>query len=323
MRLLGFGMRRAAGIPLVLASGTAAVVYGIYRYGFYSPKRQQNDDYHLPIPIPTQEQHDHCIALIDRLNARPYEKVSIRSFDGLSLNGRYYHAQDGAPLAILCHGYRGTPSRDFCGGADICFSRGFNVLMIEHRAHGSSEGHSITFGVKERYDVLAWAEYAAERFGSGVKILLCGISMGGATVLMASELALPANVRGILADCPFTSPSEIIQEVGRSAGLPMKLAYPPTALAARVFGGFSLTGADASEAVKHTKIPILLIHGEEDGLVPCGMGRIIAEANPRMIELHTFPGARHGLSYLTDPERYTELVTEFSQKVFSDPEEQT
>ena len=115
--------------------------------------------------------------------------------------------------------------------------------------------------------------------------------------------------------------AEIIQEVGRSAGLPMKLAYPPTALAARVFGGFSLTGADASEAVKHTKIPILLIHGEEDGLVPCDMSRIIAEANPRMIELHTFPGARHGLSYLTDPERYTELVTEFSQKVFSDPEE--
>ncbi len=308
----------AAGSVLSASALTAAVSFGIYYYGFYSPRGRQNDDHHILVKLRTQEQVDHTIELIDSLNERPFEKLRIRSFDGLILSGRYFHAKDGAPLAILCHGYRGTPSRDFCGGANICFDMGMNVLMIEERAHCSSEGHTITFGVRERYDVLSWAEYAVERFGPDVKILLAGISMGAGTVLMASELELPANVRGILADCPFTSPSDIVSEVGRSMSLPMKIAYPMALLAARVFGGFSLTAADAAEAVKGAKVPILLIHGEADELVPCEMGRKIAEANPELIEFHTFPDAGHGLSYVEDTERYTKLVRSFCERIFAD-----
>lgn len=307
-------LRTAAVASASAAAGTLAASFGIYLFGFYSPRGKQNDDHHILAPIRTREQYEHSIELIDRLNAKPFERVSIRSFDGLRLNGRYYHTKDGAPLAILCHGYRGTPSRDFCGGADIFFGLGFNVLLIEERAHCSSGGHSITFGVKERFDVLSWTGYAVERFGPEVRILLAGISMGAGTVLMASELDLPGNVRGILADCPFTSPAEIITEFGRANGIPMKLAYPFAALGARLFGGFSLTAADAAEAVKNAKVPILLIHGEADELVPCAMGRRIAEANPEMIEFHAFPNAGHGLSYVEDTDRYTELVKIFCGK---------
>ena len=299
------------------AAAAFAVSYAIYRYGFYSPKGAQNDDHQILIPM-SEEQHARSIALTDRLGAKPYERVQTLSYDGLKLAGRYYHEKDGAPLAILFHGYRGTPSRDFCGGADICFQMGFNVLLIEERAHCSSEGHTITFGVKERRDVVSWANYAVERFGTDVKILLVGISMGGGTVLMASELALPANVHGIIADCPFTSPSEMIMEFGQSQGFPMKIAYPLIQLAARLFGGFSLNGADAVTAVKNTKVPIMIIHGEADGLVPCEMSRRIADANPVMIERHTFPGAVHGLSYLVDTDRYTELVHAFCDRIFEE-----
>lgn len=301
---------------LSAAAVTAAVTYGIYYYGFYSPRGKQNDDHNILVQLRTQEQLDHTHDLIDRLNERPYEKVRIRSFDGLILSGRYYHAKDGAPLAILCHGYRGTPSRDFCGGANICFDAGMNVLLIEERAHCTSEGHTITFGVKERYDVLYWTRYAVERFGSEVKILLAGISMGAGTVLMAAALDLPRNVRGILADCPFTSPADIVMEVGKAQHLPMKIAYPLARLAAMIFGGFSLTAADASEAVKAARVPILLIHGEADELVPFEMGKKIAGANPDKIEFHSFPGARHGLSYVEDTERYTALVNSFCKKIF-------
>ena len=302
-------------IPAAAAAAGTGSVYGIYRYVFRSPRRKQNDDHELPIPIPSQEQHDRCISLIDALNARLRERVTISSFDGLRLCGRYYHTADGAPLAILCHGYRGTPSRDFCGGADICLSAGFNVLMIEERAHCRSEGHTISFGVNERRDVLAWVQYAAQRFGPDTKILLAGISMGAATVLMASELDLPANVCGILADCPYTTPEEIIAVVGEMMKFPMKLSMPFVRLAARVFGGFSLKNGSAVSAVRNTRVPILLIHGEADGLVPCGMSREIAAANPDMIELQTFPGAGHGLSYLSDTERYTKLVLGFCERI--------
>lgn len=312
LRYLASGLTAAA-------AATVATVYGIYRYGFYSPRRRQNDDHKILIPM-SKEQLDRSIAMIDKLNARPYERVYISSYDGLRLSGRYYHIKDGAPLAILCHGYRGTPSRDFCGGADICFNMEINVLLIEERAHCTSEGHTITFGVKERYDVLSWANFAVDRFGSDLKILLAGISMGGGTVLMASGLCLPHNVKGILADCPFTSPSDMIMVFGRARQLPMKIAYPMASMAAKLFGNFSLTDADAVEAVKNTDVPILIIHGEADGLVPCEMSQRIAEANPEKIRRYTFPGADHGLSYITDKMRYTRLVEQFCGTIFEEAE---
>ena len=305
-------------IPAATAATAGALAeYGIFRYVFYSPVGKQNDDYHIPGPKKTQEQYDRSIELIDKLRARNYEHVSILSRDGLRLSGRYYHATDKGPLAILCHGYRGTPVRDFCGGADICFDSGYNVLLIEQRAHCSSEGHTISYGINERYDVLSWTEYAVERFGESLKILLAGISMGAATVLMASELDLPPQVCGILADCPYTSPAEIISEVGRKKGIPMKVFLPIVEFGARVLGGFSLYSSNAETAVRNARIPILLIHGEADDFVPCEMSRKIAAANPEMIELHTFPGAGHGLSYLVDTERYTDLVRTFSRRVFN------
>lgn len=303
-----------------LAGCAAFSAYCSYRFIFYSPRGEQNDDHRLMVAVKTQEERERSIALIDALNARPFEKVEITSFDGLRLAGRYYHISDGAPLAILCHGYRGTPSRDFCGGADICFDAGMNVLLIEERAHCSSGGHTITFGVNERFDILDWTRYAVRRFGEDVEILLAGISMGASAVLMTSELALPRNVKGILADCPFSSPKDIIKKVGDAKGFNMDLCWPFVVAEARVFGGFDVNGADAVSAVRHAGIPILLIHGEDDRFVPCEMSRLIARANPEMIEFHTFPGAGHGLSYLEDTERYTRLVRDFCRKIFSGKE---
>ena len=302
-------------LPLAAAAGLTAAVYGLYSYAFYSPRGRQDDDHAIAVPM-TPEDRERSLAMIDALNARPFERVFVRSFDGLRLSGRYYAARPGAPLAILCHGYRGTPSRDFCGGAELCLSLGFQVLLIEERAHVTSEGHTITFGVKERRDVLTWAGYAADRFGADIQILLGGISMGAATVLMASGLDLPTQVRGILADCPYTSPPEILRAFAAARGWPVELAFPLASLSARIFGDFSLTDADAREAVKRSRIPVLLIHGEADGIVPCDMSRAIARANPAMVELHTFPGADHGLSYLADKERYTRIVREFCERIF-------
>ena len=291
--------------------------YGFYRSVFYSPNARQNDDHVIPLRL-TGEVRERSLALIDRMNARPYEHVSVMSFDGLRLAGRYYQVRQGAPLAILFHGYRGTPTRDFCGGADICLNAGYNVLLVEQRAHCSSEGHTISFGVNERYDCLTWTQYAIERFGPDVQILLAGISMGGGTVLMASELPLPENVRGILADCPFTSPREIIQWVSRSRGMPTRLVWPLISAGAHLYGGFSPNAASSIEAVKHAKVPILLIHGEADTFVPYEMGRRIAAAAPERIEMHSFPGAGHGTSYLSDTERYTRIVTDFCRRVLGE-----
>ena len=288
--------------------------YYSYRIAFYSPTKDREK-----IPKVTGAQYEvHKAAIADlfrELQNKPCEFVTIQSRDQLTLSGRYYHVHDGAPLAIGFHGYRSCWLTDFCGGADIAFQMGQNVLLIDERAHGKSQGRSITFGIKERQDLLCWIEYALKRFGSDTKILLYGVSMGGATVLMASELNLPANVKGIVADCPYSSPLDIILEVGKQTGYPPKLIRPFVILGAKIFGGFDVRETSAEEAVRHAKIPIIIIHGADDNFVPAAMSESIANANPDMITRYTFPGADHALSYMVDTPRYRKLVSDFMSKI--------
>lgn len=299
---------------LALFLAVSAVVYVI---AFRSPNRKQNNDYNIAHTSQLDPLRETISGMIARLNEIPYESVSCPSDDGLTLRGRYYHRKDGAPVMICFHGYRGTPSRDFAGGTAMYLEQGFNLLMVEQRAHCGSEGHTITLGVRERHDCLVWIDYIRWRFDLDTPILLAGISMGATTVLMASGLELPENVRGIIADCPYTSPKEILLRVCANRGIPPRIVYPFLWLGALVYGRFRLTAADASEAVKRAKAPILLIHGEDDRFVPCDMGRRIAEANPEKIEFHTFPQAGHGLSYLIDQPRYEQIVRSFLAKALS------
>lgn len=300
----------------VLAILVLAVIFGggyyAYREAFYASYKDRQKT-----PSVSGHQYDPYRSEMKRLfwelQGRPCEFVTIQSHDGLTLSGRYYHVREGAPVAIAFHGYRSSPMTDFSGGSEMNFRMGHNLILVDQRAHGSSEGHTIGFGIQERRDCLRWVEYAVERFGPDVKILLYGISMGGTTVLMASGLELPEQVRGIVADCPYASAREIICRVAQRKGLPCKLCWPFVKIGARVYGGFDIEETDATEAVRDAKVPILIIHGEDDGFVPCEMSDI-QDHNPDRITRVTFPGADHGISYLVDPGRYTQVVTDFVEE---------
>lgn len=297
---------------LLAAIGLGGAYYA-YRAAFYSPMKGRDqikpikgEKYDLYRPEMRRIYH--------QLKDRPCEFVTVTSHDGLVLSGRYYHIKEGAPLDIGFHGYRSSPLVDFSGGSELSFQMEHNVLLVDQRAHGKSEGRTIAFGIQERQDLLKWVEYAVERFGSDVKILLYGVSMGGATVLMASELALPGNVKGIIADCPYAAPIEIILHVGKKMPIPTWLIRPFAILGAKIFGGFDLTETDARKAVQQTPVPILIIHGEADGFVPQEMSDIV-ESNPKMVSRYTIPGADHGISYLVDTLRYRQIVTDFLKHV--------
>lgn len=297
---------------LILAIVLGGAYYA-YRIAFFSPAK--NREHIAPIRGPGYDPYQEEMARIfQNLKDRPCEFVTITSHDGLTLSGRYYHVKDGAPLDIGFHGYRSNPLTDFSGGSELSFQLEHNLLLVDQRAHGKSSGRTIAFGIQERQDLLKWVEYALERFGSDVKIILYGVSMGGATVLMASELPMPNNVKGIIADCPYAAPIDIILHVGKKMPIPTWLIRPLAILGAKIFGGFDLTEADAQDAVKHTTVPILIIHGEADGFVPCEMSNIV-QSNPQMITRHTFPGADHGISYLVDRPRYQKIATDFINSV--------
>ena len=302
-------------IALAAAGAAGFSAFEVYKIVFRSPDDRQNDDFYIETSVQDHRFDDEIIGMIRRLNEKPYERVSIKSYDGYKLCGRLYVSDPKSPVIIGFHGYRGTPSRDLSGGASYYLLHGFNLLLPEHRAHCESEGGMITYGVKERFDCLAWAGYAAGRFGHDVPIILSGISMGASTVLMASALSLPDNVRGIIADCPYTSPAEIIKKVARDKKYPASAVLAVANAIARIKGGFGLNDANAAEAVKKAKLPILLIHGGNDTFVPWEMSRQIADAAPDKIEFHTFEGAGHGLSYLTDREKYEAVIEGFIKRV--------
>ena len=304
-------------LVLLICFGAIVILAGsyyAYRIAFYSSKTNR-DQVAKPKDPQYDPYRDEMRRIFHQLNNRPCEIVTVTSFDGLKLSGRYYHVKDGAPLDIGFHGYRSHPITDFSGGTELSFQMEHNVLLVDERAHGKSEGNTISFGILERLDLLEWVKYGVSRFGQDVRILLYGVSMGGATVLMASDLDLPQNVKGIIADCPYSKPLDVIMHVGKQTSFPNWLIKPFAILAAKIYGNFDILETDAVCAVKNTRVPILVIHGEDDRYVPCQMSESVEKANPEMVQRYTFPEAAHGISYLVDTPRYHKIVREFVQTI--------
>ncbi len=298
---------------LLIALGVAAVLclfyfflcYLTFSFAFRRSKKQGRardlSKNHSVAPY-----FDTIAAGIEDADTRAYEEVKIRSYDGLTLAARIYEIPDARATVILFHGYRSFASCDFgCVLPHYIDECRFRVLMVDERAHGESEGKYITFGIRERHDCLSWAEYAASRFGG--EIILDGMSMGAASVLMATALPLPENVKGVIADSGYSSAEDILRHVGKALRFPVGLLMPGVHLLTRLLAGFDPREITAPEALRQNKLPVLIIHGEADGFVPFEMGRKnAADLPPEMFV--SVPGADHGMSYLVDREKITDAV---------------
>ena len=139
--------------------------------------------------------------------------------------------------------------------------------------------------------------------------------MGASVVLMSLDMGLPENVKGVVADSPFTSPSEIVKDVMKARGLNSRLCYPILWLSAFIYGHFRLKAADSAESVKKTGIPVLVIHGSADSFVPCKMGRKIKSANPEMVDYEEFVGADHAFSVMSDERKYRECLKRYFKRI--------
>ncbi len=285
-----------------------ALIYYCYRLVFAVTKKQTEKGFELP---EFKGLGDYMNGLIEKAAKLSYEDVYTTSFDGLRLHARLYKGEENAPVQILFHGYKGSAMRDFCGGLQLSVKCGCTTILVDQRAHGESEGKALSFGILERRDCVSWANFAAEKFGTDVPIILTGISMGASTVMMASSLKFNANVVGIIADCGYTSPKDIICDVIKNMRLPVKTVYALIKLGARLFGGFNLEECDTQGALSQTDIPVLFIHGEADSFVPCDMTRASYAACTSDKQIMTVEGAGHGLSYMVAGTAYHDLVSNF------------
>ena len=284
------------------------ICFAIYRLIFTINKKERLDDYRIE-GNPTYSGYEETITkMVQHIASLPYEDIYIKSKDRTKLHARLLRGNSNR-VAILCHGYHGSAYRDSSGMGPYLYEKDFNVLLIDERAHGLSKGHAITFGHKEKKDLLCWINKMKEMFSNDIEITVFGISMGGATVLMASEY-LDKNVK-IIADCPYNTTNEILSNSIKKLGLPFKLAYPLLFLSALLFANFNIKKDNASNAIKKSNSKILIIHGTSDSIVPQPISERIYLENKDKVQYETFIGAEHGMSCMQDKERYISLVNNF------------
>lgn len=308
----------AIGIVAVVILLFVGILYFVYDICFSSNKKYMSGERDVPKDEQYAPYRQVITDCVDHVLTAVGEEVFIQSYDGLKLAGKYYHRMEEAPLIIFLHGYRCCAARDGNGIFLYSKKKNYNILMVDQRAHGKSEGKTITFGIKERRDCMSWINWALQRFGEEQKILISGLSMGAATVLMTADMNLLKQVKGIMADCPYSSPKAIIRKVIGDMRYPVDITYWFAALVAKWIGKFDIEETSAVKAVENSNLPILIIHGDDDRFVPCSMSRECQNVNPQNVELVLIEGAGHGLANCVNPKKYEEAVMAFFQKTLGE-----
>lgn len=307
-------------ILLMLTAILILIVFsGVYMFAFSCIRRKE-----LPWLVEKKMQKtpykEFCghIQEADRwLSAHNAQDIWIESFDQLKLHGLWVPAKNPKGTVLLVHGYRSCPLLDFGLAFDYYHNLGLNLLVPDQRSHGQSNGWFITFGTKESLDMQEWIAYHNLRFNA-LPMVLCGLSMGASTVLYLADRDLPDNVKGIIADCGFTSPHAIISRVFRDiTQLPAIPSIVIAEFCARCLAGFSLWDCDTIKSLSKARIPVVVVHGKEDGFVPCEMSEQGYDACVSPKQLLLVDGADHGRSFLVDPVKYKQLVSNFLDKYIS------
>ncbi|MBO5472478.1 MAG: alpha/beta hydrolase [Lachnospiraceae bacterium] len=240
----------------------------------------------------------------------------VRTADGLLLHGSYLPAERAERFVLLCHGYKGSGFGDFAYTARFLHENGCNLLFIDQRCCGLSEGKYITFGAKEQWDVQEWAYYIARRNKAQLPIYLYGESMGASSVLMASGHNLPKEVKGLIADCGFHSMKEQLQDIAANWFHMnwVELLLFRVDVFCRLLGGFHMKDADTANAMRTNRRPVLFFHGEKDTYVEPKNTRYNYALCRAPKELVIVPEARHLCSAYVNPGLYRRKLLEFFAK---------
>lgn len=303
-------------ILLILFILTVAVTVGVTSFTFYHPAKSRvvakmitdfDREYY-------GQYTENLVRCMDEMDETQTETVSVTSHDGYNLIGHLFIRDKSKPFVLFAHGYHGTYMRD--GYGSFCFSKNakLNILMIEQRSHGNSESNFITFGIKERIDILTWIEYLNKEFDNP-DIVLSGVSMGAATVMMATGLSLPSNVKGVIDDCGYTSPKEIIINTAKDMKLPGTLLYPLARIGAVIFARADMNSCKAIDCIRGTKLPVLFIHSRKDGFVPFEMSDRLYETCSSYKDRLILDDCPHAVNALYHYDEYEKTVFEFLRKI--------
>lgn len=250
------------------------LVAGLYVILYATTRRDRKELFKSSTVAPSGRliYKDSLIKGVNWFESFPSEKVTITSYDGLSLDACLISPKHPVAAVIALHGFRSWPSREFASVAQLLYENDIAVLYPFQRSHRNSEGKYITFGVKEKIDCAKWANLMAQKYPY-LPMYFYGQSMGGATVLMAGQLDLPKQVHGVIADSAYCSPADVIINLLRNSyHIP---AYPLIWFVdfwAIVLGGYELFKNTTQKGMR-SSFRYLFIHGDIDDLVPYTMGK--------------------------------------------------
>ncbi|SES08352.1 alpha/beta hydrolase [Streptococcus gallolyticus] len=234
---------------------------------------------------------------------------------GLKQDAWYVPAETATnKTVIVVHGFT-NDKEDMKPYAWMFHELGYNVLMPDNMSHGDSEGQIIGYGWNDRLNVIKWAELLVEQ-NSDSEITLFGVSMGAATVMMASgEESLPDQVVNIIEDCGYSSVwDELKYQAKEMYNLPaFPILYEVSAIS-KIRAGFSYGQASSVNQLKNNTRPVLFIHGGDDAFVPTSMVYKNYQATQGEKELYIVKGAGHAKSFETDPQAYIEKISTFLKK---------
>lgn len=239
------------------------------------------------------------------------ESVSIQSFDNLKLQGYTLRHENNHKWVILAHGYKSS-IKSMYYSAKTFYEEGYNILFFDQRSHGDSEGKYIGMGWLEQHDLERWINYVVS-IDVDSSIVLYGVSMGGATVMMATGLELPNNVKCAIEDCGYTSLHDIFSDQAhKKYGLKNTKVFLGMYKIIKDKLGFNVHDASSLKQLNKSKTPTLFIHGDDDKFVPYTMVYHNLDACNAKKELFITPNLGHALSALD--ERYFPTIFNFINK---------
>lgn len=303
---------------VVVTTAISASVLAVSVYFFQFTVLRKKDDGEGPENVGTNwEKHIPFIRQRrEWLDKQPKEPLSITSCDGLKLSAIFVpNEKPSNKVVIAVHGYKSKGINDYSAIAPFYLSKGYNMLIVDNRAHGKSEGKFIGFGCLDKKDCIEWINYIDKRFNGDCSIVLHGTSMGASTIMMASGQSLPKSVKCIISDCGFSSAWDVFKYIlKRDYHLPAFPIMHITSFINKIVAGYSFRECSAIEEVRKTKLPILFIHGEKDDFVPTQMGIDEYEACASEKSLLIVKGADHAESYYADTQAYEEAVNKFLKR---------
>lgn len=253
---------------------------------------------------------DRILPAFKFMREQSFEDCYIRSHDGLTLHASYKKG-DNNKLVIMMPGYHADPLNNFAIIAQRLIKDGFGVLIINLRAHEKSEGKWCTFGCSESKDFLGWVKYADETYKPEA-IYCYGVSLGCASLEIASSSQFPASVKCLICDCGFASPYEQIRTTfHQKLGLLGDISTSLLPFHAAIIGKFRLLGTKCYKELAKATVPCFFIHGGKDVLVPISRGQLNYEYCSSKKEKAFYADAGHNQCFTMHEDEIMEKLNSF------------